>query len=83
MKEDSSRKRGVTNSWSSQRCVDPSAQLLIPVLQPFVDFCSLFMAEKRPKDTLCGPVWVMGGREGEGKELQLHAVSSSSKKFLS
>ncbi|NWZ88914.1 HPSE2 protein, partial [Nesospiza acunhae] len=38
---------------SSQRCAGPSAQLLTPAPQPFVDFCSLLMAEKRPKDTLC------------------------------
>ncbi|NXM52921.1 HPSE2 protein, partial [Illadopsis cleaveri] len=50
---------------SSQRCVGPSAQLLTPILQCFVDFSSLFMAGKRPKDTVCGPVWAMGGR-GEG-----------------
>lgn len=65
VKEDSTGKRGVTNSLSSQRRVGPSAQLLTPIPQPFVDFCSLFMAEKRPKDTLCGPGWAMGGR-GEG-----------------
>lgn len=30
--------------------------------QASVDFCSLVMAEKRPKDTLCVPVWAMAER---------------------